>query len=61
MVHELTNNNKMSSQKIVSKFSRYLEQNRIKFDYLKKERVNLMYDGSYVETVQKNCFRFPRS
>lgn len=60
-VHELTNNTKMSSQKIVTKFSRYLEQNRVKFDYLKKERVTLYYDGSLVETVQKNCFRLPVS
>jgi hypothetical protein len=59
MVHELTNNNKMSSQKIASKFSRYLEQNRVKFEYLKKERVNLMYEGNFVETVQKNCFKLP--
>lgn len=60
-VHELTNNTKMSSQKIATKFSRYLEQNRVKFDYLKKERVTLYYDGSLSETVQKNCFRLPIS
>lgn len=60
-VHELTNNVKWSSQKIATKFSRYLEQNRIKFEYLKKDRVVLYYDGSLVDTVQKNCFRLPQS
>ena len=60
-VHELTNNTKLSNQKIASKFSRYLEQNRIKFEYLKKDRVTLYYDGSFVEHVQKNSYRLSTS
>jgi hypothetical protein len=60
-VHELTNNTKLSSQKISSKFSRYLEQSKIKFEYVKKERVVLHFKGDYVETVQKNAFKLPIS
>ena len=58
-VQELTNNNKITAQKVNTRFQRYLEQSKIKFDYLKKERVALHYDGSYVETVQKNIFKLP--
>tara|TARA_R110000868_G_C10929988_1_gene766282 strand:- start:192 stop:1853 length:1662 start_codon:yes stop_codon:yes gene_type:complete len=60
-VHELTNNTKLTRQKIDSKFQRYLEQNRIKFEYLKNIRVNLLYQGSVAETVQKSCYQLPQS
>ncbi len=60
-VQELTNNNKMTAQKVNTRFQRYLEQSKIKFDYLKKERVALHYNSSYVETVQKNIFKLPTS
>jgi hypothetical protein len=60
-VHELTNNNKMSSQKISNKFSRYLEQCKIKFEYVKKERIVINYNGGYADTVQKNAFKLPNS
>jgi len=56
-VHELTNNTKISSQNVCKRFMRYLDQGKIKYDYLKKERVDLLYDGDYCETVQKNCFK----
>jgi hypothetical protein len=58
-VHELTNNTKLSSQQIAKRFTRYLDQSKTKYEYLKKERIHLLYDGSVSETVQKNCFRLP--
>jgi hypothetical protein len=61
MVHELTNNTKLSSTKINTKFSRYLEQNRVKFEYLKNTRIHLLYKGSVSETVQKSYWRLPNS
>ena len=60
-VHELTNNTKLTRQKIDSKFQRYLEQNRIKFEYIKNSRLNLLYDGQFVETVQKSYYQLPQS
>jgi REP element-mobilizing transposase RayT len=60
-VHELTNNTKLSSQQIAKRFTRYLDQGKIKYEYLKKERINLLYEGSVSETVQKNCFKLPLS
>lgn len=61
MVHELTNNSKISSTKIGNKFSRYLEQNKIKFDYVKNTRINLLWKGDVAETVQKNFWQLPTS
>ena len=60
-VHELTNNTKLSSQQIAKRFSRYLDQSKTKYEYLKKERIHLLYDGSVSETLQKNCFKLPTS
>ena len=61
-VHELTNNTKLSSQQIAKRFTRYLDQSKIKYEYLKKERIHLFYDGDSVnEIVQKNCFKLPTS
>lgn len=56
-VHELTNNNKLSGQKISNKFIRYLEQSKIKFDHIKNTRINLLYEGEISETVQKTFFQ----
>jgi phage/plasmid-associated DNA primase len=60
-VHELTNNTKLSSQQIAKRFTRYLDQSKTKYEYLKKERIHLLYDGSVSETLQKNCFRLSSS
>ena len=60
-VHELTNNTKLSSQQIAKRFTRYLDQAKTKYEYLKKERIHLLYDGSVSETVQKNCFKLPNT
>jgi len=59
-VHELTNNTKLSGQTIGKRFSRYLDQSKIKYEYVKKERIHLFYNGESVnEIVQKNCFKLP--
>jgi hypothetical protein len=61
-VHELTNNTKLSSQQIAKRFSRYLDQSKTKYEYVKKERIHLFYKGDSVnEIVQKNCFKLPTS
>jgi hypothetical protein len=61
-IHELTNNTKLSSQQIAKRFTRYLDQSKIKYEYLKKERIQLLYDGDYTNTtIQKNCFKLPSS
>jgi hypothetical protein len=60
-VHELTNNTKLTRQKIDSRFQRYLEQNRIKFEYLKNTRINLLWKGAISETVQKSYYQLPTS
>lgn len=60
-VHELTNNTKLSSQQIAKRFTRYLDQSKTKYEYVKKERIHLLYDGSNSETVQKNCYKLPSS
>lgn len=61
-VHELTNNTKLNIQTISKKFQRYLDQSKIKYEYLKKERIHLLYDGNDTHTtVQKNCFKLPNS
>jgi len=60
-VHELTNNTKLTVQNISKKYQRYLDQSKIKYEYMKKERVRLTYDGCISETVQKNCFKLPTS
>jgi hypothetical protein len=60
-VHELTNNTKLTRQKIDSRFQRYLEQNRIKFEYMKNTRLNLLYKGQFVETVQKSYYQLSQS
>jgi len=60
-VNELTNIKPLSAQKINSRFSRYLEQAKVKFEYVKKEKVVLYWDGSYAEQVQKNAFRLTES
>lgn len=61
MVHELTNNTKLSATKINNKFSRYLEQNRVKFEYVKNTRINLLHKGEIAETVQKSYWLLPNS
>jgi hypothetical protein len=48
-------------QQIAKRFTRYLDQSKTKYEYLKKERIHLLYDGSVSETVQKNCFRLPNT
>ena len=60
-VHELTNNTKLTRQKIDSKFQRYLEQNRIKFEYMKNTRINLLHQGMVAETVQKSFYQLSES
>jgi hypothetical protein len=61
-IHELTNNTKLNIQTISKKFQRYLDQNKIKYEYLKKERIQLLFDGNDTyTTVQKNCFKLPIS
>lgn len=60
-VHELTNNTKLTRQKIDSKFQRYLEQNRIKFEYMKNTRINLLWQGNVSETVQKSYYQLTQS
>jgi hypothetical protein len=38
-----------------------LDQSKTKYEYLKKERIHLLYDGSVSETLQKSCFRLSSS
>lgn len=61
-IHELTNNTKLSSQAVGKRFMRYLDQSKIKYEHLKKERIQLLYDGDNTHTtVQKSCFKLPSS
>lgn len=60
-IHELTNQTKISTQVVSKRFQRYLEQQKIKYEYIKKGRVDLTYDNELCSTVQKNHYRLETS
>lgn len=61
-INELANiKHVMTPQKVKNRFQQYLDQNKIKYEYVKNTRINLLYNGEIVETLQKHHYKLENS
>jgi phage/plasmid-associated DNA primase len=51
----------MTPQKIKQRFQKYLDQHKIKYEYVKNTRISLLHKGEVSETLQKHHYRLTSS